>query len=414
MADFTKHFRMTEQDAITYVRQMLTIFDPGEKLVCQEIGDGNINYVFRVENSESGKSIIIKHADVVTRSSGGAVSVDRNRIEADVLKKQGEMAPGLVPEVFFYDPVMCCLVMQDLRDYVNMRYALIAHQTFSTFAEDISGFMAQTLLRTSDAVLNPSKKKELVGRFINPSLCDITERLVYTDPYTNAGGGNVLFEANKGFLVRELYEDEALRLEAAKLKNQFESKAQALIHGDLHTGSIFVKEGSTMVLDPEFAFFGPIGYDVGNLIANLIFGWVSARTTMAEGEEKRHFLIWMEDTIRRSIDLFVHKALHILKTEVSDPLFMMPGYAEWYVDDILTDTAGVAGLELNRRVIGIAKVKDIVGIQDPVQRVWAERVCVLAAKGFIMGRTSGYRQGENYIRGLYQAVDYVNRTHGKG
>ena len=413
MAKFTKHFKMTEQDAINYARLKLTIFDSEEELVCREIGDGNINYVFRVESSASRKSVIIKHADVVTRSSGGAVSVDRNRIEAEALKKQGELAPGLVPKVFFYDPVMCCLAMQDLKDYSNMRYALIAHQTFSTFAEDISNFMAQTLLRTSDAVLNPHEKKKLVGCYINPSLCDITERLVYTDPYTNAGGGNVLFEDNKDFLIRELYEDKALRLEAAKLKNQFESKAQALIHGDLHTGSIFVKEGSTMVLDPEFAFFGPIGYDVGNLIANLIFGWVSAQATMVEEEKKWRFLTWVEDVICRSLDLFIQKTLHILETKISDPLYKTLGYAGWYINDILSDTAGVAGLEMNRRVIGIAKVKDIAGIQNSAQRVWAERVCVLAAKDFIMGRASDYRQGKDYVRALYKAVEHVNSLYGK-
>ena len=47
--------------------------------------------------------------------------------------------------------------------------------------------------------------------------------------------------------------------------------AQALIHGDLHTGSIFIKEDSTKVIDAEFAFYGPIGYDVGNVIAKISF-----------------------------------------------------------------------------------------------------------------------------------------------
>ena len=34
------------------------------------------------------------------------------------------------------------------------------------------------------------------------------------------------------------------------------TNAQALIHGDLHTGSVFVKGDSTKVIDPEFAFMG--------------------------------------------------------------------------------------------------------------------------------------------------------------
>ena len=62
-------------------------------------------------------------------------------------------------------------------------------------------------------------------------------------------------------------------LKIAKIKFDFMNNAQALLHGDLHTGSIFVREDSTRMFDPEFAFFGPIGYDVGNVIANLIFAW---------------------------------------------------------------------------------------------------------------------------------------------
>jgi 5-methylthioribose kinase len=42
------------------------------------------------------------------------------------------------------------------------------------------------------------------------------------------------------------------------------NNAQALIHGDLHTGSILIKEDSMKVIDPEFAFYGPMGYDIGN------------------------------------------------------------------------------------------------------------------------------------------------------
>lgn len=409
MRDFSKHFRMSEQDIIAYIRLKSKLFDANEELVCHEIGDGNINYVFRVESPGTGKSIIIKHADAVTRSGGGNVSVNRSRIEAEVLKMQGNLAPGFVPEVYFYDPVMCCLAMQDLKDYQNMRYALIAYETFSTFADDISTFMANTLIRTSDAVLNPQKKKKLMVRYINPSLCDITERLVYTDPYTNAGGKNCLFEPNNAFLTHELYEDRTLRLEAAKLKNQFVSKTQALIHGDLHSGSIFVRKSSTMVLDPEFAFFGPIGYDVGNLIANLIFGWAHGMCTMTDGLNKQNFITWIRETICKTIDLFSTKARHILETEASDPMYKTQGYAAWYVDDILSDTAGVVGLELNRRIIGTAKVKDIAGIKDVALRVWAERVCVLAAKQFIINRNlGGYRQGNDYIKTLDTVVSIVN------
>ncbi|MGI6765303.1 MAG: phosphotransferase [Anaerovoracaceae bacterium] len=94
-------------------------------------------------------------------------------------------------------------------------------------------------------------------------MCEITEDLVYTEPFNDVNNRNRLFEPNKEWIVENIYGDEALRLETAKLKFEFMTNAQSLVHGDLHTGSIFIKEDSMKVIDPEFAFYGPMGYDIG-------------------------------------------------------------------------------------------------------------------------------------------------------
>lgn len=402
MGRFGQHFKMGEPDAIEYAREK-GFFPEGGELACKEIGDGNINYVFRVEHKESRKSVIIKHADVKIRSSQSPADTDHNRIEAEILKLQGELAPGLVPEVYLYDPVMCCMVMEDLKDYKNMRYEMIAHHAYPSFAEDITTFMARTLILTTDHVLSPEKKKRMAGNFINPALCSITENLVYTDPYTDAQGKNRLNPDNEAFFREELYGDAALHLEVAKLKDGFKNNAQSLLHGDLHTGSVFVKRGATKVLDPEFAFYGPAGYDAGNITANLIFAWVNAEVTMPEGGEKAEFQGWLEKTIEDTVDLFGKKAVELLKGQASDIMSKTPGFAEWFVDGILADAAGVAGLELNRRIVGSAKVKDIDGIAVREQKAAAERICVLAAKRFIMDREKRYRRGREYT-GTLRAV----------
>lgn len=406
MSRFIKHFKMNEQDAIEYILEKKPDFFAADaKLTCKEIGDGNINYVFRVQDENTGKSIIIKHADVETRSSHQALSTDRSRIEYDILVMEGKYAPAQVPEMYLYDPVMSCIVMEDLKTYENMRYELIAHKTFPKFADDISTFMAETTIRTTDNLISPMEKKRLQGLYINPTLCAITESLVYTDPYTNHGGKNIHLPANEEFYQKELYGDLALHFEVAQLKDQFKSKAQALIHGDLHTGSIFVRPDSTKVLDPEFAFYGPIGYDVGNVIANLFFSWANAEVTMDdEPEKKKEFQTWVEETAASTIDQFKEKALKILREETTDRMAQTPGFAEWYVADILQDTAGVTGLELNRRTIGTAKVKDVAGIENVEQRAKAERICVLCAKACIMGRKEKFQVGQDYVTALKEAA----------
>jgi len=405
MSKFDKHFKLTEQDVNEYAKEKIHFFDKSAILSCVELGDGNINFIFRVTDVVSGKSVIIKHSDVLVRSSKRAVSLDHNRIEAEMLKIQKQLAPDYVPEVYFYDPVMCAICMEDLKDYENMRLAMITHKIFPDFAEQITDFMANTLIMTTDTIIKPQHKKELVKQFINPDMCEITERLVYTEPYKNTLGLNIEFEPNKEFFKKELYDDTELHLEAAKLKEAFKSNAQSLIHGDLHTGSIMIKQGSVKVLDPEFACYAPAGYDVGNIIANLIFAWANAYVTIENNNEKEKFLSWVQDTIVQCVDMFKQKAINILKQNAADAMAKTDGFAEWFVEEILCDTAGVAGLELNRRIIGSAKVKDIAGIEDVQKRMFAERICVIAAKQFIKNRTNAYKCGEDYIKTITAAAN---------
>ena len=53
------------------------------------------------------------------------------------------------------------------------------------------------------------------------------------------------------------------------------TQSQSLLHGDLHTGSIMVSKNETKIIDPEFAFYGPMGFDIGALIANLLMNYFS-------------------------------------------------------------------------------------------------------------------------------------------
>jgi 5-methylthioribose kinase len=308
-----------------------------------------------------------------------------------------------VPAVYRYDPIMFCCAMEDLSDHVIMRRALLDRVKLPRFAEDITTFMANTLLLTSDAVLDHKAKKRLQGSFINPDLCEITEDLVYTEPFNDLKKRNLVFEPNLGFVRSELYDDPALLLETAKLKFEFLTNAQCLIHGDLHTGSIFVRPDSTKVIDPEFAFYAPAGYDVGNVIANLVFAWANADTTIDDPAARADFAGWIERTLVEVVDRFQEKWRRLWDERVTEPTARYPGFAEWYLGTVLRDTAGVCGLELCRRTVGLAQVKDLTSIADPARRVRAERVCLTLAKRCILGREA-VRSGADYLRLLRAAA----------
>jgi len=389
---------MTTEDVAGYVLEKLDIFDKNADLRCREIGDGNLNYVFRVWDAGSDKSVIVKQAGEELRiSKDFNISTDRNRIEVEMLRLEDKLCPGLVPRIYLYDPVMKCYSMEDLSDYQVMRTALLKHEIFPHFAKDISTFLVRTLLLTSDRVMDSKEKKELVKKFINPQLCaDITEALVYTEPYLDNLKRNIVLDGNREFVQTELYDDEALHLEAAKLKYDFMNNAQALVHGDLHTGSIFIRQGSTKVMDPEFAFYGPMGYDIGNIIANMIFAWANGEATIADAGQKAGYLTWVEQTIEDIVELFKGEFSQAFDMYVTEPMSRTPGYKEYFLETVLADSAGVAGIELLRRTVGLAQVKDLTTIPDIKKRIRAERIMIKTAKDFIMKRTS-YTAGGLYV-----------------
>ena len=277
-----------------------------------------------------------------------------------------------------------------------MWYGLRDHIIYPRFAEDISSFLAKTLVLSTDSVISPKQKKEWQKEFINPEMCSITESLVYTDPYNRECKLNSVTEENKEFLEKEVYSDSDLKLEVAKLKEIFKSKAQSLIHGDLHCGSIFVNQNSTMVLDPEFAFYGPAGYDVGNVIAHMIFAYINGSLTMKASEEKALFLNWTLEAIKETIDLFNEKSVRLLKSDATDAMAKTDGFAEWYINDMLVDTAACTGTELIRRIVGEAKVRLIKNIENQKDKALAERIAISIGKKLIINRNN-YFNGQQYV-----------------
>ncbi len=404
MSKFETYFLMNDEDVKAYAKEKLDIFSKDAELTSKEIGDGNLNYVFRIKEEKTGKSVIIKQAGGEARiSSDIKLSTDRTRIEADILKKQGELAPGLVPEVYLYDPIMCSCAMEDLHNYTIMRTALINHEKFPHFADQISTFMVNTLLGTTDICLDHKAKKEEVKNYINPELCEISEDLVYTEPFNDLAKRNNVFEPMADFVKKELYEDTKLHLEAAKCKFEFMNNAQSLIHGDLHTGSIFINEESTKVFDPEFAFYGPMGYDIGNVVANMFFAWNNGKATIEDEAKREDFTSWVEESVETMIDMFITKYHAYYDAHVNDYMAKTEGFKEWYLDTILRDTAAVAGFELVRRIVGLANVKDITSITDVDKRINAEKICIMTAKDFILNREK-FKTGKDFVGALKKAV----------
>jgi len=382
-SEFDRHFLLDTGSVLRFVKARTEYFPETANLVAEEIGDGNINYVFRVRDLDSGRSLVVKQADKLLRSSGRPLDLSRSRIESEILRIEGRLAPGCVPKVYDYCEAMCAITMEDISDYRNLRRELLAGKTFPRFPEQIADFLSKTLLPTTDLVLDRQQKKALVKRFTNPELCDITEDLVLTEPYWDYKNRNVLTPGTEEFVQEKLYENAELHAEVAVLRDRFMNCSQALLHGDLHTGSIFANLTGIKVIDPEFAFYGPMGYDAGNVIGNLIFAWANKLLTEPDNTA---FLKWIRQAVAAVYDGFRAGLEREYDARVTLPLYWEADFRKRYIDQIMADTAGYAGTELIRRTVGDSKVLEVTSVTDPETRKTLDMLLIDIGAALILKR----------------------------
>ena len=308
----------------------------------------------------------------------------RSKIEANILRIENNLAPHFVPEIYFYDEIMCVLAMEDISEYKNLRTELIAGKIFPNFADNISEFLSRTLLLTTDLFMNKFEKKKNVKEFINPELCDISECLVFTEPYDNNRNRNIITAGNEEFVENMLYKNEDLHFSILKLREKFMNYSQSLIHGDLHSGSIFINEKGIKIIDPEFSFYGPMAYDIGNVIGNLYFPLYRAKFFVEDSKKKEEFINWLEKCILDIPILFSKKCKLLWEKYSNDKLLKNKKFRDYYIENIVKDSLAYAGTEMIRRTVGDAKVLELTSLENSEKKLQLEKELINKAVSMIM------------------------------
>ena len=146
-----------------------------EDWTIREVGDGNLNLVFIVKGPLGG--VAVKQALPYVRLVGESwpLPLTRAHYEHMALSEQARLTGSLVPRVIHYDQLQALIVMELLEPHIIMRRGMIAATVYPKFAEDISGFMANTLFFTSDLALPADRKKKMIAAFAgNTAFCNIT------------------------------------------------------------------------------------------------------------------------------------------------------------------------------------------------------------------------------------------------
>jgi 5-methylthioribose kinase len=389
--------RLTESEIPAYLQSLPAMqqrFSAFDDMEVAEVGDGNLNFVYLVSNRRAPQeTVVLKQAVPYLRVVGESWPLTRHRmdIETAALRHFRGICAEHVPEVFHSDSELSLVIMQRLGRHRILREELADGHTFDRVADHLSTFTARSLFLGSDFFLGHDAKKEAVKRFVNVELCKITEDLIFTHPYDD-GPTNAYNAALPRSAIDRIQRNPAVRVAVAELKFAFMTRAETLLHGDLHVGSVMVNATDTYVIDPEFAFYGPMGFDLGVLLANFFLAWcgLGARG-FAPGDKSR---LWLLDTARECWNQFEAKFMALWVGHEHKTGFIgrdldgssAQAFRDAFMRRLFQDSLGFAACEMVRRTLGLAKVAEIAGIVDLQARAGAEIAALQIAERLLLSR----------------------------
>jgi 5-methylthioribose kinase len=361
----------------------------------REVGDGNLNLVFLVDGPVG--TVCVKQALPYVRAAGPSwpMSLDRAFYENAYYRAVAPHVGRRVPEIYHYDPSMFCTVMERLSPHIILRQGLIAGERYPTLAEDMGDYVARACFFTSDFALPFERKMDALKLFAgNQALMRISVDLIFADPY-HASERNRHTSPQLDEVVSELRRDGRLKSAVARFGQKFLTQTEALLHGDLHSGSVMVAAGDTRVIDPEFALYGPIGFDLGAFFGNLLLNWYAQPGHATALDQRRAQQDWILQQAKSFWETFRARFLSLWSEHARGDAFSAAlwsnaedaGYAvaarEAYLDGVFADMLGFAACKMIRRILGFAHVIDFDWIEDADRRAACESGALALARSLL-------------------------------
>ena len=375
---------LNKDNIALYLRERqaeIGFFDTDAKLQVEEIGDGNLNFVYRVfDASNPESSLVLKQAPPYIKILGPdyPLSSERLSYEARALKVYNRFVNDAVPTLYFFDPDSAVIVMEYLPEYRLLRDELILGRVNQIIPKQIGRFMGVVHSQTYQRNIDKTSENHYRNAFANTEMQAITGNYVFTFPFIEHETN--FYTDGLADSVEELKTDSEFLQQTGILKNIFLRVQRGLTHGDLHTGSVMVNDNSAKVIDSEFAFYGSVGFDIGLFWANYLLSYFSHSETSKIQSDIISVIIalWENYVEEFRMDTALKKrTLHF----------------------IFHEAVGFTGLEMLRRIIGAAHVKDIESIEDLDRKLRIEKAILEFGRTIVKKR--------NHITNVQEMVELL-------
>ena len=250
---------------------------PGDDVVVEPAGDGNINWVRRARVPARGASWVVKQArPALERFPEYSASTERIVFEQRWFAIARTVdAESVCPTILHFDEDARVLVLEDLGDAERLDRALLRGADVVPALAAVARLLAAVHGATRD---DPA----LAARFANADMQTLHGEHVFRLPFAP---NDFPLEPALRARAERVWQDAELGAIAARAYERYREPRGALVHGDVQAGNVLLPpDGGAKLLDAEIAHVGDPAFDVGMLLAHVLLAGV-ARDALASSAD---------------------------------------------------------------------------------------------------------------------------------
>jgi len=222
-------------------------------------GEGNMNVVLRIRTNR--RSFIVKQSrPFVQKYQDIPAPIERIAVEYQFYKAvTGKSIKPHIPEILSYSADNYLLLLEDLGDCQDMSY-LYDDKHFTTSQLD-------QLINIASQI----HKSKPIDYPKNRALRLLNHQHIFVLPFAKVNGFSLdTIQEGLEEIALNYKSDNLLKKEIERVGEQYLAEGNTLLHGDYYPGSWMAKGDHIYMIDPEFSFMGFAEFDIGVLVAHSI------------------------------------------------------------------------------------------------------------------------------------------------
>lgn len=252
------------KELASYLKKNQWLSDNETIISATKPGDGNMNYVLRIETNQ--RTFIIKQSRAyVEKYPQVPAPAERVVTEAGFYQKiyKESSIQNRMPKLLGLDVVNNILLLEDLGK--SNDYSILYDLKHRLTTDEVT-----VLVSFLNELHTHFQKNKVDDELANVELRKLNYEHIFKYPFLEENGFDLdSIQMGLQELALPYKKDAALKVQLELLGSLYLSKGKYLLHGDYYPGSWLKTAKGIQIIDPEFCYYGTREFDLGIFIAHL-------------------------------------------------------------------------------------------------------------------------------------------------